>query len=83
MTADDPAVRPNAHDVASTMRDIIRSMIVETHVRKGRVPTWARVADRADATKQRLLVGGAGALLGALAVGIAVVIWLTTAGLPA
>ncbi|MFE5672195.1 serine/threonine-protein kinase [Agromyces sp. NPDC056523] len=80
MTADDPAVRPNAHDVASTMRDIIRSMIFETHVRKGRVPTWARVADQGDAAKQRLLIGAAGALLGALAVGVAVAVWLTTAG---
>jgi uncharacterized membrane protein YphA (DoxX/SURF4 family) len=28
MTADDPAARPTAHDVAATMRDIIRGMIM-------------------------------------------------------
>jgi tRNA A-37 threonylcarbamoyl transferase component Bud32 len=83
MTADDPAVRPNAHDVASTMRDIIRSMIVETHARKGRVPTWARVAERADAAKQRVFIGAGGALIGALAVGLAVAVWLTIAGVAA
>ena len=28
MTADDPARRPTAHDVAATMRDVIRGMII-------------------------------------------------------
>ncbi|GAA2041126.1 hypothetical protein GCM10009819_28480 [Agromyces tropicus] len=79
MTADDPAVRPNAHDVASTMRDLIRLMIVQTQVRKGRVPIWARAgtgeSDRA-ASRRRTL-GIAGIVLGtvgmasAIAVGIA------------
>ena len=80
MTADDPAIRPNAHDVASTMRDIIRTMIVETHVRKGRVPTWARVGDHKDTVRQRWLIGIAGVLLGALGVGIAVTVALAAGG---
>jgi eukaryotic-like serine/threonine-protein kinase len=80
MTADDPAIRPNAHDVASTMRDIIRTMIVETHVRKGRVPTWARVGDPKDTVRQRWLIGIAGILLGALGVGIAVIVALAAGG---
>jgi serine/threonine protein kinase len=79
MTADDPAVRPNAHDVASTMRDIIRSMIVETHARKGRVPTWARTEDP-NAKRQRVLIGLGGVVVGALGVGIAVAIALFAGG---
>lgn len=79
MTADDPAVRPNAHDVASTMRDIIRMMIVETHARKGRVPTWAR-SDDPDASRKRVLIGIGGMVVGALGVGIAVLIGMVVGG---
>ena len=79
MTADDPTVRPNAHDVASTMRDIIRMMIVETHARKGRVPTWAR-SDDPDASRKRVLIGIGGMVVGALGVGIAVLIGLVVGG---
>ena len=79
MTADDPAVRPNAHDVASTMRDIIRMMIVETHARKGRVPTWAR-ADDPHAARKRVLIGIGGMVIGALGVGIAVLVGLFAGG---
>ncbi|MBM7503886.1 serine/threonine-protein kinase [Agromyces aurantiacus] len=80
MTADDPALRPNAHDVASTMRDIIRSMIVETQMRKGRVPVWAKAANRQEGARQRWLVGIAGALIGALGLGLTIAIAVTAAG---
>jgi serine/threonine protein kinase len=36
MTHDDPAKRPTAHDVAATLRDIIRSMIIEGRGKHGR-----------------------------------------------
>jgi len=35
MTDDDPANRPTAHDVAATLRDIIRAMITEGHGKRG------------------------------------------------
>lgn len=79
MTADDPAVRPTAHDVASTMRDIIRIMLAETAARKGRAPSWARIESEADASSRRrrlaLAVGGVAVgvtgLVVALVVGVA------------
>ncbi len=78
MTADDPAVRPNAHDVASTMRDLIRLMILQTQVRKGRLPIWARANGGAsDATERRRRAAGiAGLVLGVLGVGIAIAVGL-------
>jgi|GEM_PF-2434242 len=84
MTADDPAVRPNAHDVASTMRDLIRLMILEKQVRKGRVPVWARASgDAVDgADRQRRYAGIAGIVLGVLGIGLAIVVGVAaTAGL--
>ncbi|GAA1055175.1 hypothetical protein GCM10017608_20270 [Agromyces luteolus] len=76
MTADDPAVRPNAHDVASTMRDIIRLMILEKQVRKGRIPVWARATGDAvaGADRRRRHAGIAGIVLGVLGIGIAIVV---------
>ncbi|MGI9822768.1 serine/threonine-protein kinase [Agromyces sp. Marseille-Q5079] len=35
MTDDDPDARPSAHDVAATLRDIIRSMIIEGRGKRG------------------------------------------------
>ncbi|WP_430645224.1 serine/threonine-protein kinase [Agromyces sp. GXS1127] len=76
MTADDPAVRPNAHDVASTMRDLIRLMILQTQVRKGRLPIWARANDESDSAtaRRRRTAGLAGVVLGVIGVGIAIVV---------
>ncbi|WP_353828699.1 serine/threonine-protein kinase [Agromyces sp. SYSU T0242] len=74
MTADDPALRPNAHDVSSTMRDLIRMMIVETNVRKGRVPTWAKAAVAKGSDARARTTGITGIVLGALGVGIAIVV---------
>ena len=48
MTADDPAARPTAHDVAATMRDIIRGMIMT-----GRGKHGARRACAAGTTSSR------------------------------
>ena len=45
MTADDPGARPTAHDVAATMRDIIRGMILTGRGKHG--------ARRACATRSR------------------------------
>ncbi|MGR2753363.1 serine/threonine-protein kinase [Agromyces arachidis] len=79
MTADDPAVRPTAHDVSSTMRDIIRIMLAQSAVRKGRAPSWLRVMSEADESARRnrmalavggLVVGVTGIVV-AMAVGIA------------
>ncbi|WP_448003542.1 serine/threonine-protein kinase [Agromyces bauzanensis] len=36
MTHDDPAQRPTAHDVAATLRDVIRSMILDGRGKRGR-----------------------------------------------
>ena len=36
MTHDDPTMRPTAHDVASSLRDIIRSMIISGRGKHGR-----------------------------------------------
>ncbi|MFB9957842.1 serine/threonine-protein kinase [Agromyces bracchium] len=76
MTADDPAVRPNAHDVASTMRDLIRLMILQTQVRKGRVPVWAKATGDAvaGADRRRRIAGIAGIVIGVIGVGIAIVV---------
>jgi serine/threonine protein kinase len=80
MTADDPAVRPTAHDVASTMRDIIRIMLAESAARKGRAPSWARIESEADAIARRrrlvLAVGG-------LAVGVAGIVTAIVVGVAA
>ncbi|MGR0319499.1 serine/threonine-protein kinase [Agromyces sp. ZXT2-3] len=76
MTADDPAVRPNAHDVASTMRDLIRLMLLQAQERKGRLPIWARAnSEAAAATDRRRRVAGlAGIVLGVVGIGIAIAV---------
>ncbi|WP_169053745.1 serine/threonine-protein kinase [Agromyces sp. H66] len=47
MTHDDPAQRPTAHDVAATLRDVIRSMIHEGRGKRGRGCSRGRTAPRA------------------------------------
>lgn len=81
MTADDPAVRPTAHDVASTMRDIIRIMLAETAVRKGRAPSWARIESEADANfrRRRLAVAVGGVAVGVTGLVVALVVGIAAA----
>jgi eukaryotic-like serine/threonine-protein kinase len=80
MTADDPAVRPNAHDVSSTMRDLIRLMILQGQVRKGRLPIWARANGAADGADRRLRFAGiAGIAFGTIGLGIAVAVGIAAA----
>jgi hypothetical protein len=49
MTHDDPARRPTAHDVALTMQDITRSMIIE---RRGKREHDGAVAGRPVAARR-------------------------------
>lgn len=79
MTADDPAVRPTAHDVASTMRDIIRIMLAESAARKGRAPSWARVEIEGEATRRRRLA----VAVGGFAVGVAGIVIAVVVGVAA
>ena len=76
MTHDDPAMRPTAHDVAATLRDIIRSMIIEgrgKHERGRRTDPGGRSASARTAVLASSVVGGTvvlvvavvGAVLGA------------------
>lgn len=55
MTHDDPTARPTAHDVAATLRDLIRTMIITGRGKHGR------------GTAQRPRLGQRGARTGALA----------------
>ena len=77
MTHDDPAKRPTAHDVAATLRDIIRSMIIEGRGKHERGRRVDGGAGRSNVARTAVLassaVGGAvvlvvvvvGAVLGA------------------
>ncbi|MCK8607995.1 serine/threonine-protein kinase [Agromyces sp. C10] len=80
MTADDPAVRPTAHDVASTMRDIIRIMLAESAMRKGRAPSWVRMGDEAEQTsRKRLLLAVGGLAVGVTGMVVAIAVGLAAA----
>jgi serine/threonine protein kinase len=82
MTADDPDVRPTAHDVAATMRDTIRAMIMDSRGRRGIIPFGRRAAAAAHArrTRVRVLVGTVVAVLGTVGVCIAVTLGLAAGG---
>lgn len=81
MTADDPAVRPTAHDVASTMRDIIRIMLAESAARKGRAPSWARIESEADAAtrRRRMAVAVGGVVVGVVGIVTAIIVGVAAA----
>jgi eukaryotic-like serine/threonine-protein kinase len=70
MTHDDPAMRPTAHDVAATLRDIIRSMIIEGRGKHGRGRPRAE-AGRASGTRTAVLASSA---VGGLGVAVVAVI---------
>ncbi|WP_159604166.1 serine/threonine-protein kinase [Agromyces humi] len=79
MTSTDPAVRPTAHDVAASMRDIIRGMIItgrgkheSGRARPSRARSVARVPEGTAARGRGAVVVGA-AILG-LAAAITVVV---------
>lgn len=80
MTADDPGVRPTAHDVAATMRDIIRAMILDSRGkrgRRGRVPNpWREQLERGQGSPLALAVGVGGVIVGIIGVCFAVVVGL-------
>ena len=66
MTSTDPAVRPTAHDVAATMRDIIRGMIItgrgkheSGRARPSRARSLARVPEAAAPGRGAVVVGAA------------------------
>lgn len=73
MTADDPAVRPTAHDVAATLRDILRSLTTGRARHGERAPERGAAASiaprRARSVLAKLLAGRAG---GPLALAVAV-----------
>ncbi|MEI5582480.1 MULTISPECIES: serine/threonine-protein kinase [unclassified Agromyces] len=80
MTADDPAVRPTAHDVASTMRDIIRTMLAESALRKGRSPSWLQVGEEAQAaSRKRLMLAVGGLTVGVVGLVVAIVVGVAAA----
>ena len=80
MTADDPGVRPTAHDVAATMRDIIRAMILDSRGKRGkrgRVPNpWREQLERGQASSMALAIGVGGAIIGVIGICVAVVLGL-------
>jgi serine/threonine protein kinase len=80
MTADDPGVRPTAHDVASTMRDIIRIMLAESALRKGRSPSWLQVGGEAQAiSRKRLMLAVSGLAVGVTGMVVALVVGVAAA----
>jgi hypothetical protein len=77
MTADDPAVRPTAHDVAATMRDIIRVLILDSRGKHERAANpWRRQLQRGQASPVGIILGLAGVVVGTIAICIAVVLAL-------
>jgi len=78
MTADDPARRPTAHDVAATMRDVIRGMIITGRGKHGGRKAWE--LRRAGATlgsasgSPARTVSIASAAVGGLAVAVTLVV---------
>lgn len=77
MTSDDPAERPTAHDVAATMRDIIRGMI--TSGRGKHQGRRARGGSRAEGRRggsprapKAEMAGAAGSTRGAVVVGVVI-----------
>jgi len=77
MTADDPAVRPTAHDVAATMRDIIRVLILDSRGKHERAANpWRRQLQRGQASPVGIILGLAGVIVGTIAICIAVVLAL-------
>jgi serine/threonine protein kinase len=69
MTHDDPAKRPTAHEVAATLRDIIRSMIIDGRGKHGRGHPRAGAA-RASGTRTAMLASSA---VGGLAIAVVAV----------
>ncbi|MDR5699699.1 serine/threonine-protein kinase [Agromyces aerolatus] len=53
MTSDDPAVRPTAHDVAATLRDLTRDMIADRRAMRSRRETRAARRKAAGETSGR------------------------------
>ncbi len=76
MTADEPEARPTAHDVAATMRDIIRAMIMTGRGKhEGRRARPARRPGSASTTASRARTATvASAVVGGVAVAIALVV---------
>ena len=78
MTADDPAVRPTAHDVAATMRDIIRVLILDSRGKHERRANPRRQQlHRGQASPVAIGLGLAGAVVGTVAICIAVALALS------
>jgi serine/threonine protein kinase len=76
MTADDPAVRPTAHDVAATMRDIIRTIILDSRGKHERAANPWQQFQRGQASPAAIVLGLAGAVVGTVAICIAVALAL-------
>jgi eukaryotic-like serine/threonine-protein kinase len=73
MTHDDPAQRPTAHDVAATMRDVIRSMIIEGRGKREHVALGLRHGDgNRPAVLRRAAI--ASSVLGAVIVAVAAMV---------
>ena len=73
MTHDDPAQRPTAHDVAATLRDVIRSMIIEARGKREHVALGLRHADGSHRAPLRS-AAVASSVLGGVIVAVAAVV---------
>jgi len=71
MTHDDPAKRPTAHDVAATLRDIIREMIIGGRGKHGRGRRRANAMAAGGAARTAALTSSA---VGGLVVAVAAVV---------
>jgi eukaryotic-like serine/threonine-protein kinase len=80
MTADDPAARPTAHDVAATMRDIIRGMIMTGRGKHGarRACATGTTISRASASSPARTAAVVSAAVGSLGIGVALAVGAAT-----
>ena len=79
MTADDPARRPTAHDVAATMRDVIRSMIITGRGKHEGRKAWRQRPTRATWGSASGSPGSPGSPARTVAIGVAAVAGLAVA----